>query len=300
MWNWKSDPEAPWWVKLRRARLHIDEVHQQVNALDASAPWSVEKKPAEDPDSWAFRFRIHRPIPADLQATVADAIANMRSALDYAAYELAVRHTGTLTPHQEKATAFPICKDKETFDRFFAEGRWGPVRAEIYGETERLALQCVQPFAIGEEARSLGVEWSTPADQELQTDGAWALNTIWNIDKHRRLPELAWSRAEVFYWQGADQSSVAKWRVLVPPGSSLQDDQLILELCSVQGNGRPDIKLTQEINLVLADDPSPYKQALGDRLEQLHQSLSGWVLPRIFATADGNTPPILISFRPPE
>jgi len=89
-------------------------------------------------------------------------------------------------------------------------------------------------------------------------------------------------------------------RVLVPPGSSLQDDQLILELCGIQGNGRPDIKLTQEINLLLEDDPSPYKQALDDRLEQLHQSLSGWVLPRIFATADGNTPPILISFRPPE
>jgi hypothetical protein len=27
MWDWESDPEAPWWVKLRRARLHIDEVH---------------------------------------------------------------------------------------------------------------------------------------------------------------------------------------------------------------------------------------------------------------------------------
>ena len=56
MWDWKSDPEAPWWVKLRRARLHIDEVHQRVRTLDASGPWSVEKEPAEDPDSWAFRF----------------------------------------------------------------------------------------------------------------------------------------------------------------------------------------------------------------------------------------------------
>jgi len=298
MWDWKSDPDAPWWVKLRRARLHIDEVHQRVRTLDASGPWSVEKEPAEDPDSWVFRFRIHRPIPADLRATVADAIANMRSALDYAAYELAVRHTGTLTPHQEKATAFPIRKDKKSFDKFFADKPWGPVRAEIYGEAERRALECVQPFAIGQEARDLGVEWSTPADQELQTDGAWALNTVWNIDKHRRLPELAWSRDELFYWQGADQFSVAKWRT-VPPAIPLEDGQLILELCGIQGNGRPDISLTQEISLLLADDPSPYKQALGDRLEKLHQSLSGWVLPRIFATADGNRPPMLISFRPP-
>ena len=262
MWDWRSDPEAPWWVKLRRARLHIDEVHHRVRTLDASNPWPVEKEPAEDPDSWAFRFRIQRPIPADLCAAVGDAIANMRSALDYVAYELAVRHTGTLGPRQEMATAFPICKDREAFDGFFTAGRWGPVRAEIFGETERLALQCVQPFALGEEARSAGVEWSTPADQELLTDGAWALNTVWNIDKHRRLPELAWGRNEFFYWQGADQFSIKGWRVLVPPGSFLEDNQLILELQGTQGNGRPDVKLTQEIDLLLADDPSPYKAAL--------------------------------------
>ena len=300
MWDWRSDPEAPWWVKLRRARLHINEVHQRVRALDASDPWSVEKEPAEDPDSWAFRFRIHRPIPADLRAAVGDAIANMRSALDYTAYELAARHAGALTPRQENATAFPICKDRETFDRFFTEGRWGPIRTDIFGETERLALQCVQPFALGEEARSLGVEWSTPADHELLTDGAWALNTVWNIDKHRRLPELAWGRDELFWWQGAGQFSVKEWRVLVPSGSFLDDNQLILELIGTRGNGRPDVKLMQGIDLLLVDDPSPYKRALGDRLEQLHQSLSSWVLPRIFATADGNPPPIMISFRPPE
>ena len=229
-----------------------------------------------------------------------DAIANMCSALDYVAYELAVRHTGTLAPRQEMATAFPICKDREAFDGFFTAGRWGPVRAEIFGETERLALQCVQPFALGEEARSAGVEWSTPADQELLTDGAWALNTVWNIDKHRRLPELSWGRDDLFWWQGAGQDSVKKWRALVPSGSFLEDNQLILELGAAQGNGRPDVKLMQEINLLLVDDPSPYKRALGERLEQLHQSLSGWVLPRIFVTADGNPPPIMISFRPPE
>jgi hypothetical protein len=300
MWDWRSDAEAPWWVKLRRARLHIDEVHQRIRALDASEPWSVEKEPTEDPDSWAFRFRTCRPIPADLRAAVGDAVANMRSALDYAAYELAVRHAGTLTPRQEMATAFPICRDGEAFDGFFSKGRWGPVRAEIYGETERLALRCVQPFALGEEARSLGVEWLVPAEYELLTDGGWALNTVWNIDKHRRLPELAWGRDELFYWQGADQLAIKEWRVLVPPRSSLVDNQLILELSGTKGNGRPDVELTQEIDLILADDPSPHKAALTDRLEQLYQSLSGWVLPRIFSTAEGNLPPIMISFRPPE
>jgi hypothetical protein len=111
------------------------------------------------------------------------------------------------------------------------------VRAEIYGETGRLALRGVQPFALGEEARSLGVEWSTPAEHELVTDGAWALNTVWNIDKHRRLPDLAWGRDKFFYWQGADQFSVEQWRVLAPTGSFLEDNQLILELRGTQGTG---------------------------------------------------------------
>lgn len=88
--------------------------------------------------------------------------------------------------------------------------------------------------------------------------------------------------------------------MLVPPGSFLEDNEVILELRGTKGNGRPDVELTQEIDLLLADDPSPDKASLGNRLEQLHQSLSGWVLPRIFATADGNPPPIMISFHPPE
>jgi hypothetical protein len=147
MCDWKSDPEAPWWVKLRRARLHIDEVHQRIRALDASKPWSVGKETTEDPDSWAFRFRIHRPIPADLRAAVGDAIANMRSALDYAAYELAVRHAGTLTLRQENATAFPICKDGEAFDRFFTERRWGPVRA-VSSTTTSVECPTISPSAV--------------------------------------------------------------------------------------------------------------------------------------------------------
>jgi hypothetical protein len=116
--------------------------------------------------------------------------------------------------------------------------------------------------------------------------------------KHRRLPELGRGRDGLFWWQGTGQDSVKKWRALVPSGRFLEDNQLILEMGAVQGNGRPDVKLMQEINLLLVDDPSPYRRALGERLEQLHQSLSGWVLPRIFVTADGNPPPIMISFRP--
>ena len=77
----------------------------------------------------------------------------------------------------------------------------------------------------------------TPADQELQTDGAWALNTIWNIDKHRRLPELAWSRDELFYWQGADQLLCREGACARPTRQFTSGYQLILKLCGIQGTG---------------------------------------------------------------
>jgi hypothetical protein len=54
---------------------------------------------------------------------------------------------------EEAATAFPIRVDQASFDRFFVVGRWGPVRNRLYGDVERKALQCVQPFALADEAR---------------------------------------------------------------------------------------------------------------------------------------------------
>jgi len=99
----------------------------------------------------------------------------MRSALDYVAYELARHHAGTLNDEEEAATAFPIRKDKQAFDQFFVDGRWGPVRGRLYGDTERKALQCVQPFALTDEARELGVEPATDPQSDLLTDHAYAL-----------------------------------------------------------------------------------------------------------------------------
>ena len=51
---------------------------------------------------------------------------------------------------------------------------------------------------------------------------------------------------------------------------------------------------TIELQLALADDPG-YPHDLMRVLERWHQYLVSWVLPRMFAVADGNPPPILIT-----
>jgi hypothetical protein len=159
-----GDPEAPWWAKLRRAKSHISEVRQQVHALQVAEPWSVQRERA-GPDGWAYRFRVHKPVPADLAAATGDAVANMRAALDNIAYELARHHAGTMSDAEERATFFPICENKVTFEKFFQH----PLRSNRYSDTGRRALQCVQPFARADEMREHGVEPGTDPKSDLLT-----------------------------------------------------------------------------------------------------------------------------------
>lgn len=220
-----GDPEAPWWVKLRKAKSHISEVRQQVHALQVAEPWSVQPEPA-GPDGWAYRFRVHKPVPSDLAATVGDAVANMRAALDYIAYELARHHAGTMSDAEERATFFPICENKATFEKFFQH----PLRSNLYSDTGRRGLQCVQPFARADEMQERGVEPATDPKSDLLTDHAYALNTIWNIDKHRRLPELAWA-AEGPVW--FEEVTGCRWR-----GMSRGLPSCLTAACSVSCTGQ--------------------------------------------------------------
>src|SRR6266566_1030993 len=285
-----GDPEAPWWAKIRRARVHINEVRQRVDALQRAETWSIQREPT-GADRWAYRFRLHRAIPADLSAAVGDAVANMRSALDYVAYELACHHAGKMSPREEAATWFPICKDKVAFEQFFVEGEKGKLRNRLYGGRERKALQCVQPFALVEEARALGVEPSTDPQNDLLTDHAYVLNALWNIDKHRRLPGLAWAVDGPFWFTGVEDLAGYRWVRRVKEHAPLHDGAALCEFHAPSGSGRPPADLRQEIELVLTDDPSPYGSPLVARLEGIRQSLVGWVIPRIFIVAGGARPP---------
>jgi hypothetical protein len=300
MEEWLSDPEAPWWAKLRRAQAHINEVRQRADALQSEEVWSIQRESA-NADSWAYLFRIHRAVSADLRAAVGDAVANMRSALDYVAYELARHHIvkmgGEMGDKEEAATAFPIRVDQASFERFFVAGRRGPVRSRLYGDVERKALQCVQPFALADEARAVGVQPSTDPQDDLLTDHAHALNAVWNIDKHRRLPAATWTLGNLVWW--SKDGAAHQWIRHVGEFAPLEDGTVLGELHDRSGSGRPEVDPHVEIEIVLADDPSPYKAPLVGRLEGFHRSLAHWVIPRVFIVAEGNPPPILISFSPP-
>jgi hypothetical protein len=291
-WN---DPEAAWWAKLHRAAIHIAEVRKRYEAFKATKPWSVEEFPGEAPNERGFRLRVSAPVPAELVTVMGDAIHNMRSALDAVAYELAVRHVGAeLDPEQEKATEFPITKGPEEFEAFFWERKRRP---ELYGDHERAALRCVQPFAISEEARALGVDVQESAEHSFIQNELARLHYLSIVHKHRRLPVLSWF-SRLVYWSEPPVGATYVWRPGVTTGVSFEDGTVLGYLRDPNGDAPPESEVFHELDLTITDDPARFGQDLVSTLDAWHRYLSGWVLPRMMHVADGGAPPIYIGSAP--
>lgn len=286
MW---MDSEAPWWAKLRRAAVHIEDVRAEVATLENDRPWSVESEPGERPNEVAFRLHVRRQVPADLATTAGDAIHNLRSALDTVAYALARRYLGRdLSPDEEQATQFPICRDRSAFDEFFDNHMR---RRSMYGEQERHALRCVQPFALSEEATALGLEQTTSAEIELKTDSIYRLHRLSIVDKHRRLPLLSWF-PNMHYWSGPPGGASYRWRQAASANAPFEDGTVLGYLSDPDGNAPPQVEVFHEIRLTFMDDPA-FRRRITDVLEDWHFTLCNWALPRIFTVASGQKPPIL-------
>jgi hypothetical protein len=285
-----ADRDAPWWVKLRRAGTHIREAAIAIGAFGATKPWRVEEEPGDQPHAVTYRLRIDRQPPSDLLAIVGDAIHSLRSALDAAAFGLAERHLGTLTSDQELATYFPICEDEAAFQKFQQSKNRRIKIADLYGSNEIAGLLSVQPFSIAAEAEAVGVEWSSTRQDDLNMDAGYRLDVLWNIDKHRRLPGLVW-----FYQGMACFGEPGACRQVTPNRSVAVDGQILARHHFHSAEDVHPIGHAWNVDLTLADDPCKFPGRLISMLEGWHQYLGGWVLPRMFHTAQtGGPPPIMI------
>lgn len=280
--SWR-DPTAAWWAKAARASTHIRQVGSLVNDFELSRPYEVCRQNTENPNEVAFRFKILRPVPTEILTVMGDAIHNMRSALDAVAYELARQYLNDkMTDKQQAITQFPICETGEEFDEFFANHRH---RRDMYGEKEKRALRCVQPFALREEAAALGVDFQTDPHIEFVSDELHRLHTLSTVDKHRRLPLLAWYLA-INYWNSPE----CDWRFAQHPYAEFKDQALIGYLTG-RSEEPPEADVTFDFKLSLADDPG-FRQDFMSVLIRWHDYLVNWVIPRVFVVAEGNPPPI--------
>jgi hypothetical protein len=285
--EWR-DPEAPWAAKFRRAAVHIAELKGLVREFERDDPWSVEPVAGDGPNEVGFRLRVHRPIPADLITVVGDAVHNLRSALDSVAYELAVRHVGgPLQASQETQAMFPIKKTGLDFDEFFKN----PQRDVMYGQQERLALRCAQPFAMAEEMTAHGIDPGSTPEQDLMLNELYRLHTVSNIDKHRRLPVVSWF-PESAYWTSNEDGAIYGWRP-APLPTQFEDGAMLGYLFDPIGDVPPPVRVYHEMHLTLMDDPLA-RGSLVAVLDGWYRSLAGWILPRVVAVAEGNPAPMMI------
>lgn len=283
-----SDPAAAWWAKAARALKHVQDVSSLAAAFEQVSPYEIRRETTGRPGEAGYSFHELWAAPPELLTTIGDALHNMRSCLDSVTFELARQHVGgKMTERQQRAAQFPICVDRATFDEFFDDNRH---RRELFGPRERDAIRCVQPFAIREEAAALGVDWITSPEEEFRYDQLSRLGVLSNIDKHRRLPLLAWY-LDLVYWP-ADDSDVT-WAPARPLRTAVENESMIGVMAHQSGDDRLIPEPVIEVNLALADDPGGPHDLAGT-LERWHSYLVSWVLPRIFAVADGNPPPVLI------
>jgi hypothetical protein len=284
------DPAAAWWAKAARARKHVQDILAMAMQYERREPFEIVAEPTGIANETAYRFRIRKPVPVEFQTAAGDVFHNMRSCLDSVAYELAVRHVGDLTEKQQLAAEFPIRATRPEFDGFFRERK---VRQDMYGPRERDAIRCVQPFSLAEEAAEYGVEWATTPAEEYKINELARLNKLSNIDKHRRLTLVAWY-VDLVYWTGPRSAS---WRPARYPEAGLEDCSLLgHQVCEDEGNSNS--RPTFDMRLTITDDPG-YREDLASTLERWQTYLEGWVLPRIFAVAEGAKAPIMIARRIP-
>jgi hypothetical protein len=280
------DQGSSWWAKANRAKDHIDSLRRQVGDYRASAPYSLTPEPTEKPDRLAYRLRFSKPVPVTISTTVGDVLHNLRAALESLAFEVARRSQGgTLTPKQEKESTFPICESPEDFDAYF-KGKKGL----LYDRRARTAFRSVHPFVNLEAAHGLGVALDRSFEEDFRWSELRRLDTLWNIDKHRRLTLMAWW-PDLIYWGSNGPSN----RRALPGDGTLANGSILLHIEGTD-EGQSD-KLSHEFNLVLTDDPAASRDQgaaddVVDLLERWHQHIANLVVfPRVFTIMSQATVP---------
>lgn len=189
-----TDPASSWCVKANRAKVHLEVLRHEVDIYRESEPYVVIPEATEVSGRLAYRLHIRKPLPTTISAIIGDVVHNLRAALECLAFELVRRsHDEPLTKKQEQASTFPICASPADFDEFISR------KKDLYSQQAIVALRTVQPFFFTEEALRLGIESGLSFEEHARYEALHRLNTVWNIDKHRRLTLTVW-RLNITYW----------------------------------------------------------------------------------------------------
>jgi hypothetical protein len=179
-------------AKLERAKVHRDQLHDEVMAYRNRAPieWTFEQKfdrPDQNESTLAARVHIKEPIPVAWGLIVGDVLTNLRAALDHAVYGHAAARS-QLTEPQERRLQYPVLRNSDQWLGAAAVPATptSPAKPNVESAKKNLkdfldtdvlnAIERSQPYHSPDPDR----HWLT------------LLNALVNRDKHRAVRTVAW------------------------------------------------------------------------------------------------------------
>jgi hypothetical protein len=147
------------WTKLARGKEHLDTVARECEEYLSAAP-AITAEVVRDPEAGTMiGFSAHPAPPARIGAIVGDFAHNLRSALDVAAWQLAIANDEDAARKTPNLVTFPLTHSSDEFEK--------PHRAlRFFSESALGLIERLQPYHANMDA--LG----------------W-LRTLSNSDKHR-------------------------------------------------------------------------------------------------------------------
>jgi len=151
--------------KLARADEHLDAFYRATDGWGDGDPLAIDRESNADGSEHVFRLRFKaQPDLWQWAVLLGDAMHNLRCALDYIVYALAVAQTGKDPPDGYQHLTFPICGEPGGFQK----SRW---RIASLDQITQAAIEKTQPYN-----RLKPGKWFMPL--------VW-LREIHNVDKHR-------------------------------------------------------------------------------------------------------------------
>lgn len=147
-------------AKIDRAAQHLRALEQLVGAFFAEKPFSLAVEPDAVRSRQIIRLQHTRPVPSTEWALIiGDCVHNMRSSLDYIAWELAGADPSDMT------TMFPICDSAKSFASVKSR-RLKRLPPEI-----QTIIEKIQPYH----------------KPDPHTHALWAIQSLDAADKHKLL-----------------------------------------------------------------------------------------------------------------
>lgn len=191
--------------RIARAQTHIGDLGGRIKAYMTSEPYGLVIEPSGDGIHEIHKLKAKEPFPGIFSDIATDAIFNLRSSLDHAAYTIAVK-SGVTDSKALKHIYFPFASN----DKALA----GVIQSVCKGiRPELIALMTsFRPYQGGD-------------------DTLWAIHELANLSKHRSLATV------VFNIQGFDTEHMDGFtEVYRPPVWDRANNEIVLGMAPLKAH----------------------------------------------------------------